>query len=86
MRTQCDEDPNYGFHLQVRKPASERTRDIWFPWVLAGNRVPSVALVGHLDTVFPPEVEAKHDFRWRELGDGTIVGPGVVVTTVCARV
>jgi glutamate carboxypeptidase len=35
----------------------------------------SVALVSHLDTVFPPEEEARNNFRWQVEGD-RIFGPG----------
>ncbi|MFM8322409.1 MAG: M20/M25/M40 family metallo-hydrolase, partial [Chloroflexota bacterium] len=36
---------------------------------------PSIALISHLDTVFPPEEEAANDFHWRVDGD-RIYGPG----------
>ena len=35
----------------------------------------SIALVSHLDTVFPPEEEARNNFRWQIEGD-RIFGPG----------
>jgi glutamate carboxypeptidase len=35
----------------------------------------TVALVSHLDTVFPPEEETRNDFAWRREGD-RIYGPG----------
>ena len=35
----------------------------------------SIALVAHLDTVFPPEEEARNNFRWQVEGD-RIFGPG----------
>jgi len=35
----------------------------------------SLALVSHLDTVFPPEEEARNNFRWQVEGD-RIFGPG----------
>lgn len=35
----------------------------------------SVAMVSHLDTVFPPEEEERNDFHWRREGD-RIYGPG----------
>jgi glutamate carboxypeptidase len=42
------------------------------------NRPPLV-LVTHLDTVFPPEEEAKNDFRWQPApAEGRIYGPGTV--------
>lgn len=37
----------------------------------------AIALVSHLDTVFPPEEEARNDFRWRPEGS-RIYGPGTV--------
>ncbi len=35
----------------------------------------SIALISHLDTVFPPEEEARNNFRWQVAGD-RIFGPG----------
>jgi len=35
----------------------------------------SIALISHLDTVFPPEEEARNNFRWQPEGD-RIFGPG----------
>jgi len=35
----------------------------------------NIALVSHLDTVFPPEEEARNNFVWRQEGD-RIFGPG----------
>jgi glutamate carboxypeptidase len=53
-------NPNYGEHLVLtRQGASAR----------------SIAMISHLDTVFPPEEEARHDFHWRRDGD-RIYGPG----------
>lgn len=37
----------------------------------------TLALVSHLDTVFPPEEEQENEFHWREEGDH-IYGPGTV--------
>lgn len=34
-------------------------------------------MISHLDTVFPPEEEARNDFRWQPAGD-RIFGPGTV--------
>jgi glutamate carboxypeptidase len=53
-------NPAYGDHLFLRR---------------AGRSARSVALVSHLDTVFPPDEEARNDFRWRPEGD-RIYGPG----------
>jgi len=56
------ENPNYGHHLVLtRNGRSGRT----------------IALVSHLDTVFPPEEEAANDFAWRPEGN-KIYGPGTV--------
>ena len=51
-----------GDHLFLRRPGASRQ------WLLA---------VSHLDTVFPPEEEARNKFHWRE-AEGRIYGPGVV--------
>ena len=40
-----------------------------------GRSTRTVALISHLDTVFPPEEEARNDFRWRPEGN-RIYGPG----------
>jgi glutamate carboxypeptidase len=41
----------------------------------AGTGAKAVAMVSHLDTVFPPEEEARNDFQWRVEGE-RIYGPG----------
>ena len=53
-------NPGYGRHLLLRCP---------------GGSARSVACVSHLDTVFSPEEEERHDFRWRVEGD-RVYGPG----------
>jgi glutamate carboxypeptidase len=60
--------PDHGHHLfLLRRPASAPP-----------DRRPLV-FVTHLDTVFPPEEEARHQFYWRESpADAVIHGPGVV--------
>ena len=40
-----------------------------------GRGANSVAMVSHLDTVFPPEEEARNNFHWQPEGD-RIYGPG----------
>jgi glutamate carboxypeptidase len=40
-----------------------------------GRSTKSLALVSHLDTVFPPEEEARNNFHWQVEGD-RIFGPG----------
>jgi len=53
-------NPAFGDHLVLtRRGKSER----------------SIAMVSHLDTVFPPEEEQRNNFRWQPEGD-LIYGPG----------
>ena len=40
-----------------------------------GRSAKSIALISHLDTVFPPEEEERNNFRWLREGD-RIFGPG----------
>ncbi len=42
-----------------------------------GRSSRNIAMVSHLDTVFPPEEEARNQFRWQPEGD-LIFGPGTV--------
>jgi glutamate carboxypeptidase len=42
-----------------------------------GHSGRSVAMVSHLDTVFPPEEEQRHNFRWHMEGD-RVFGPGTL--------
>jgi glutamate carboxypeptidase len=53
-------NPKYGDHLVMTRQ---------------GRSTRSIALVSHLDTVFPPEEEARNNFRWQPEGD-RIYGPG----------
>ena len=55
-------DPAHGEHLIL-------TRE--------GGSAGTIWLVTHLDTVYPPELEARCHFGWEETGD-RIYGPGVV--------
>jgi glutamate carboxypeptidase len=55
-------NPVYGAHLVMTRPGR-------------GDSPIGIALVSHLDTVFPPEEEDRNDFRWRPEGD-RIYGPG----------
>ncbi len=55
-------DPRHGAHLVLRRDGR------------SGRRI---GLVSHLDTVFPPEEEAAHGFRFRADGD-RLYGPGTV--------
>lgn len=61
------ENALYGAHLILTRHG--RSRD--------GTPAPRLGLVSHLDTVFPPDEEARNDFRWRPDGD-RIYGPGTV--------
>ena len=53
-------NPAYGDHLVLTR---------------RGSGPKSIAMVSHLDTVFPPEEEARNNFRWLPEGD-RIYGPG----------
>ena len=53
-------NPKFGNHLVMTRP---------------GKSSRSVAMVSHLDTVFPPEEEARNNFRWQVEGDRAY-GPG----------
>jgi glutamate carboxypeptidase len=53
-------NPAYGDHLVLSR---------------CGQSARSVAMVSHLDTVFPPEEEERNDFRWQPEGD-RLYGPG----------
>ncbi len=55
-------DPAYGRHLVLTRP---------------GRGGPTIGMVSHLDTVFPPEEERRNGFAWREEG-GRVYGPGTV--------
>src|SRR2546427_2392003 len=55
-------NPEFGDHLVLTR---------------RGQSPKSIALVSHLDTVFPPEEEARNDFRWQPEGN-RIYGPGTV--------
>ena len=53
-------NPAYGDHLVLTRH---------------GRSARSIAMVSHLDTVFPPEEEARNNFHWQAEGD-RIYGPG----------
>src|SRR2546425_5502346 len=53
-------NPGYGDHLVLTR---------------RGRSAKNIALVSHLDTVFPPEEEARNNFHWQPEGD-RIYGPG----------
>lgn len=53
-------NPAWGDHLILTRPGTGPHR---------------LLMVSHLDTVFPPEEEQRHDFRWQPEGD-RIYGPG----------
>jgi glutamate carboxypeptidase len=53
-------NPGYGDHLVLTRP---------------GQSAHGIAMVSHLDTVFPPEEEARNHFHWQPEGD-RIYGPG----------
>ena len=64
---QC-ENPDFGKHLLLTH--SEENNE-------AENKKPVIALISHLDTVYPPEEEITNNFFWR-LEDDRIYGPGTV--------
>jgi glutamate carboxypeptidase len=53
-------NPDWGDHLVLTRQ---------------GKSGKSIAMVSHLDTVFPPEEEARNNFRWSVEGD-RVFGPG----------
>ncbi|MBK8000759.1 MAG: M20/M25/M40 family metallo-hydrolase [Verrucomicrobia bacterium] len=53
-------NPHFGEHLVLTR---------------RGKTNRSIALISHLDTVFPPEEEVRNNFRWQPEGD-LIYGPG----------
>jgi len=53
-------NPDYGDHLMLTR---------------RGHSTRSIAMFSHLDTVFPPEEEARNNFHWQPEGD-RIYGPG----------
>src|SRR5438874_9335051 len=53
-------NPEFGAHLIMTR---------------RGKSSQSVAMISHLDTVFPPEEEARNNFHWQPEGD-RIYGPG----------
>ena len=53
-------NPDYGDHLVLTR---------------RGRGTKSIAMVSHLDTVFPPEEETRNNFHWQPDGD-RIYGPG----------
>jgi glutamate carboxypeptidase len=55
-------NPDYGDHLVLNRP---------------GTGPASIALVSHLDTVFPADEERRNDFYWR-VEDDRLYGPGSV--------
>src|SRR6266571_3695680 len=55
-------NPEFGNHLVLTR---------------RGRSAKSVAMISHLDTVFPPEEEARNNFHWQPEGD-RIYGPGTV--------
>ena len=54
------QNPKFGEHLVLTR---------------RGTGTKNLALISHLDTVFPPEEEARNHFRWQVEGD-RIFGPG----------
>lgn len=62
-------NPAFGKHLFLSNVSPDQ--EILVPGM------PTIAMISHLDTVFPPDEEARNDFRWRIAGDRAY-GPGTV--------
>ncbi|MCI0397843.1 MAG: M20/M25/M40 family metallo-hydrolase [Chloroflexi bacterium] len=58
-------NPLYGYHLVMSRRSP------------AGPAAPTIGLISHLDTVFPPDEERRNNFIWQEEGD-RLYGPGTV--------
>jgi glutamate carboxypeptidase len=58
-------NPKYGQHLILARPGRN------------GAKSPTIGLVSHLDTVYPPEDEHQNNFSWRIEGDRAY-GPGTI--------
>jgi glutamate carboxypeptidase len=58
-------NPKFGKHLFLQ------------PEYQPGDHLPTIAMISHLDTVFPPEEEQMNDFIWRVEGERAY-GPGTV--------
>jgi glutamate carboxypeptidase len=58
-------NPKFGKHLFLQPETYHSDRD------------PTIAMISHLDTVFPPEEEQLNDFIWRMQGERAY-GPGTV--------
>src|SRR5690349_13854942 len=56
-------------------PSDEPSRGDHLVLTRAGRTKRSIAMVSHLDTVYPAEEEERNDFHWSEEGD-RIYGPG----------
>lgn len=61
-------DERYGRHIFLRRPAESERKE---------GAPPAVALISHLDTVYPVEEEQRNDFAWHESNE-RIYGPGIV--------
>jgi glutamate carboxypeptidase len=59
-------NPNYGKHMFASIPINDTE-----------PQKPTIGLISHLDTVYPPEEEKENHFFWREKGD-RLYGPGTV--------
>lgn len=64
-----------GFSAEFVPSAAAEAGDHLFMRLGSDARLPTLALLSHLDTVYPPDEEIRNDFRWRE-DAGRIYGPG----------
>lgn len=58
-------NPNYGQHIFLTRVGNN------------GSNSPTIGLVSHLDTVYPPEDERRNNFSWR-VEDDRAYGPGTI--------
>src|SRR3990172_4548781 len=58
-------NPKFGKHLFIQPQRQD------------ADQLPTIAMISHLDTVFPPEEEQLNDFSWRVEGERAY-GPGTV--------
>lgn len=77
-------NPGYGRHLFLSRlapnsshPGQTNAEGQGVSTGAAGDDHPTLALISHLDTVFPAQEEIQNNFHWRPEGD-RIYGPGTV--------
>lgn len=74
-RIVADQFAPMGFVAQRVETSRPEWGDHWFLMTPCVEGKPTIALVSHLDTVFPADEERRNGFSWREEGE-KIHGPG----------